>query len=90
LFEGKRNYTLFAQQDALYVLASGRGILPTGDDRTVLPDRVLQSRRGIILKLHQDEISTVATRITATDAQRFEQFANLVRSQELQMVGCDR
>jgi hypothetical protein len=89
LFEGKRNYTLFAQQDTLYVLATGRGILPTGDDRTALPDRVLQSRRGIILKLHQGEISTTATRITATDAKRFEQFVNLVRSQELQVVGCD-
>jgi hypothetical protein len=90
LFEGKKHYTIFAQDDRLYVLATGHGILPAGDDRDILPDRVLQSRRGIILKLHQGEISMTATRITATDAKRFEQFANLVQSQQLQVVGYDR
>ncbi len=90
LFEGKKHYTVFAQDDRLYILAAGHGILPTGDDRVILPDRVIQSRRGIILKLHEGEISTTATRITATDAKRFEQFANLAQSKQLQMVGYDR
>ncbi|MGA7936948.1 MAG: hypothetical protein WCA35_25560 [Kovacikia sp.] len=70
--------------------AMGHGVLPTGDDRSFLPNCVLQSRRGIILKLHQREIAIAATRITATDAKRFEQFANLVQNKQLQMVGYDR
>jgi hypothetical protein len=90
LFEGKKHYTVFAQDDRLYVLSTRQGILPAGDDRTILPDLVIQSRRGIILKLHQGEISTTATRITATDAKRFKQFANLVQSQQFQVIGYDR
>jgi hypothetical protein len=90
LFEGKKHYSIFAQDDRLYVLATGHGILPVGDDLVVLPDRILQSRRGIILKLHQGEISITATRITTTDAKQFEQFANLVQSKQLQVVGYDR
>ena len=90
LFEGKKHYTVFARDDCLYVLAVGHGILPTGDDQKILPDSVIASHRGIILKMHQAEISTAATRVTATDVRRFEQFAYLVQSKQLQPVGYDR
>jgi hypothetical protein len=84
------HYTVFANHDSLYVLASGHGILPAGDDRNVLPDSVIKSRRGIILKMNQTEISMAATRVTSTDAKQFEQFATLVQNRQLQPIGYDR
>jgi hypothetical protein len=77
LFQGKK-YILFARDDLLYALAPERGIPPTDDDRKTLPDPVLKSEPGIILKVIQGEMATYATRVTSADVQRFERFAELV------------
>ncbi len=71
VFMGK-TYTLFTQNDSLYALASERGVEPTEADCTVLPNSVLQTRRGIILKAEGGVISIESTSITNSDTQWFE------------------
>jgi DNA polymerase I-like protein with 3'-5' exonuclease and polymerase domains len=77
LFEGKK-YVLFARDDLLYALAEQRGIPLDEDDRTLLPNPIQQPDQGVILKMIAGEVSTDATRVTKVDAQRFEQFAELL------------
>ena len=79
-FEGKKDYTLFSRDETLYALASGRGVQPTAEDSAILPQQVLTSGRGIVIKLKQNEICPAATRVTSADAERFQQFAKLVET----------
>lgn len=76
-FMGK-TYTLFAQNDSLYALASGRGVAPIEFDRVVLPNLVLETGRGIILKAEEGVISIKPTSITNLDGQRFENQVNRI------------
>jgi|GEM_PF-229513 len=80
LFVGK-TYTLFAQNDSLYALASGRGSKPTEADCYILPASTLEPDRGIILKVQEGVISIQATSLTNLDAERFEYQANRVMQQ---------
>jgi DNA polymerase I-like protein with 3'-5' exonuclease and polymerase domains len=80
LFVGK-TYTLFAQNDSLYALASGRGSKPTESDCYILPASTLEQDRGIILKVQEEVISIRATSVTNLDAERFEYQANRVMQQ---------
>ena len=87
VFMGK-TYNLFAQNDSLYALASERGVEPTEADSAVLPDSVLETRRGIILKAEEGVISIGSTSITNSDAQRFEHQRDRV-VQNLRIQGKD-
>jgi len=79
-FEGRKDYTLFARDGILYALASDRGVQPSAEDRATLPEQILASRRGIVLKIDQGEIHREATRVTSADADRFARFAKLVET----------
>lgn len=77
LFEGKK-YVFFARDDLLYAFAEQRGIPLGEDDRALPPNPIQQPDQGIMLKMIGGEVSTHATRVTKVDAQRFEQFAELL------------
>jgi hypothetical protein len=82
LFKGKQ-YSLYSQDEYLYVLASKRGKQPTERDGQCLPVDALASNPGIILKLEQDNV-VPPTRVTSADHQRFEQFAHQIAQKNLQ------
>jgi DNA polymerase family A/Toprim-like/Protein of unknown function (DUF3991) len=77
LFMGK-TYTLFAQSSILYALASDRGMEPTESDCSILPNSVLETGRGIILKAEEGLITIESNSITNLDAQRFEHQINRI------------
>jgi hypothetical protein len=83
-FEGSKHYTLFATADQLYVLAAKRGIPPPSQDQQILPEQLLASGRGILLKAERSGIVPSLTRVNQADAERFEQVANRVQEQEHQ------
>ncbi|MBE9011153.1 toprim domain-containing protein, partial [Pseudanabaenaceae cyanobacterium LEGE 13415] len=76
IFPGK-TYLLYAQDQYLYALAPERGKQPQATDQRVLPEAVLQSGRGIILKL-EDGIVSPMTHVTSADAQRFGKFVEQI------------
>jgi len=88
MFPGK-TYLLYAQDKCLYALASERGKQPEAADQQVLPEAVLRSGRGIILKLEDGAISTM-TQVTSADAQRFEKFVEQMKQKLSEIVGRDR
>ena len=90
VFPGK-TYLLYAQDSSLYALAPERGKKPQAADQQILPESVLRSGHGIILKLEHGEISSM-TQLTSADAQRFEKFVEQIqqRAKQTEMIGRDR
>lgn len=92
VFPGK-TYLLYAQDKCLYALAPERGKQPKADDQQVLPESVLQSGRGIILKL-EDGVISAMTQVTSADAQRFGKFVEQMKQRTLrkqsEIIGHDR
>lgn len=82
LFTGKQ-YSLYSGKGLFYALAKGRGKEPSEIDRQILPQEILATKPGVILKLEQDTVSP-ATRITSADALQFERFAQLVKQRAIQ------
>lgn len=90
VFPGK-TYLLYAQDSSLYALAPERGKKPQAADQQILPESVLRSGHGIILKLEHGEISSM-TQLTSADAQQFGKFVEQIqqRAKQSETIGRDR
>ena len=96
-YEGS-TYTVYVERNTLYAFAKNRGVQPSELDRQNLPPEILESGRGIILKVEQGEPDAKATRVTTADSHRFEMYANRLQRQaecqerrfEQHAVGYDR
>jgi DNA polymerase-1 len=78
-FYGGKQCLLFERDGFLVATAPGRGVQPTKGDRQQLPTEMFSWGRGLILKIEQNTIDCHATRITNSDAVRFERFAYQVQ-----------
>jgi hypothetical protein len=80
-FYGGKQCLLFERDGFLVATAPGRGVQPTEGDRQQLPTEMLSWGRGLILEVEQNTIDCHATRITNSDAARFERFARQVQAE---------
>ncbi|MBW4490649.1 MAG: hypothetical protein KME12_22985 [Trichocoleus desertorum ATA4-8-CV12] len=76
MFYGSQQCLLFERDGLLAATASGRGVQPTEGDRQQLPTEMWSWGRGLILKVEQGTVDCKATRVTNSDAARFERFAH--------------
>jgi DNA polymerase I-like protein with 3'-5' exonuclease and polymerase domains len=81
MFYSGQQCLLFERDGLLAATALGRGVQPTEGDCQQLPTEMLSWGRGLILKVEQGRVDCKATRITNSDAARFERFA-----QQLQLA----
>lgn len=79
-FYGGKQCLLFERDGYLVATAPSRGVQPSEGDRQQLPTEMLSWGRGLVLKVEQNTIDCGATRITNSDATRFERFAKQVRA----------